>query len=142
LPTFEKQNNLEQVSFSQRQTMAAFTCLSRPGGSSVVGAKRWTIAFIPVTQSLPVMETVVLRILLLIVLFILLTGDYTELFNQILQQGTKSASTPRDASRRTSKSYDDDDTDVTQIDHSLEMHCESLHIIRYLDNSTFAYLTL
>jgi hypothetical protein len=107
----------------------------------VEGAKRWSIAFIPVRVActrVAVMETALLRILLLIVLFILLTGDYTELFNQILQQGTKSAQTPRDAPRPASKSYHDDDTDVTQTDDSLDIYCESLGIIHYLDNSTFA----
>ncbi|KDR15647.1 hypothetical protein L798_09723 [Zootermopsis nevadensis] len=45
------------------------------------------------------METVVLRVLLLVVLFILLTGDYTSLFNHILQQGDRSVRPPPDVSR-------------------------------------------
>jgi hypothetical protein len=82
--------------------------------------QRRAIAFIPVTQyhARTVMETVVLRVLLLIFLFILLTGDYTTLFNQILQQGAKSVPTPPDVSRT------DDDTDDAQIDDTLDIHCE------------------
>jgi hypothetical protein len=87
------------------------------------------------------METVLLRILLLIVLFILLTGDYTELFNQLLQQDAKSAQAPRDASK-TSKSYPDDAADVTQTDASLDMDCEFLQTIHYLLNNTSAFSNL
>jgi hypothetical protein len=71
------------------------------------------------------METVILRIILLIVLFILLTGDYTALFNQISQQGTKSVPASPDVSRTASKPYsEDDDTDGTHIDDDLDTQCE------------------
>jgi Flp pilus assembly protein TadG len=106
----------------------------------VEGAKRCSIAYIPVRVAptrVAVMETALIRILLLVVLFILRTGDYTELFNQILQLGTTTSETPRGASRTASKSYNDDDTDVTHIDDSLDIYCESLQTIHYMDISIF-----
>jgi hypothetical protein len=68
------------------------------------------------------MEILIFRILLLVVLFIMLTGDYTTFFSHILQRGT--ASTHRDPSRTTSKSYDDEDADGTQLEDALELYCE------------------
>jgi CBS-domain-containing membrane protein len=97
------------------------------------------------SERVTVMETVLLRILLLIVLFILLTGDYTELFNQILQQGPKSTQASRDATRTKSKSYpadDDDDADVTQMDDSLDIDCEFLQILHHKYNNVFIYPNL
>lgn len=70
------------------------------------------------------MAILIFRVLLLIVLFILLTGDYTAYFSHILQRGT--AQTHSDAVRKTSKSYDDEDADGRQLEDSLEMYCECL----------------
>jgi hypothetical protein len=147
LSIFEKRNNGEQVSFSQgdvkRKTAADngsfHLLLSRPVAQWRGKALQYCVY---TSKRVTVMETVLLRVLLLIVLFILLTGDYTEIFNQILQQGTKSAQAPRDASRTTTKSYPDDDADVTQIDGSLEIQCEFLQTIHYLHNSTLACLNI
>ncbi|XP_069680270.1 uncharacterized protein geko [Periplaneta americana] len=82
------------------------------------------------------METVILRILLLVILFFLLTGDYTALFNQILQQGSKSVPAPRDA-RTTSKKYEDDDADNSHIDDALEMYSATSrsHLMATIKNS-------
>jgi hypothetical protein len=64
------------------------------------------------------METVVVRVLLLLALFILLTGDYASLFNLIFQQGANSVPATTDVSRT------DDDTDGAQIVGALDIHCE------------------
>jgi hypothetical protein len=68
------------------------------------------------------MEVLIFRILLLVILFILLTGDYTTFFSYFIQRDT--APTHRDASRTTSKSHDDDHTDGTQIEDALDLYCE------------------
>jgi hypothetical protein len=73
------------------------------------------------------METVILRVLLLIVLFVLLTGDYTTFFNQILPQSAKSVPTTRDASKTATKSYDEDGA---QLNDALDIYCE----YSYLNN--------
>jgi len=71
------------------------------------------------------MEILIFRIFLLVVLFIMLTADYTTFFSHILHLGT--APTHRDPSRTTSKSYDDEDVDGTQLEDALELYCECLH---------------
>jgi hypothetical protein len=71
------------------------------------------------------MEILVFRALLLIVLFVLLTGDYTTYFSHIIQPGREQ--TNGDTSRKASKSYEDDeDADGKQIEDTLEMYCEYL----------------
>jgi hypothetical protein len=65
------------------------------------------------------MEILIFRILLLVILFILLTGDYTTFFSHILPRGT--APTHRDASRTTSN---DEDADGTNFEDALELYCE------------------
>jgi hypothetical protein len=67
------------------------------------------------------MEVVIFRILLLVILFILLTGDYTTYFSHILQQGT--APMHRDVSRTASKSYEED-TDGKKIEDALKPYSE------------------
>jgi hypothetical protein len=105
----------------RRQCQLSLVATSRP--VAVWWGQRCSVAFTPVThwaaKRAAAMEVLIFRILLLVVLFILLTADYTTIFSHILQQGT--ASTHRDASRTTSN---DEDADGTQFKDALELYCE------------------
>lgn len=133
-PTFAKQNNQDYALFlgvvikkkQRRQCQLSLVAASRP--VTAWWEQLCSLALTPVThwsaKWATTMEILIFRVLLLIVLFILLTGDYTVYFSHILQRGT--AQTHRDAARKTSKSYDEEDADGRQIEDTLEMYCECL----------------
>jgi len=108
----------------RRQCQLSLVAASRP--VAVWWGLRCSVAFTPVThwaaKWAAAMEILIFRILLLVVLFIMLTGDYTTFFSHIVQRGT--APTHRDPSRTTSKSSDEEDADDTQLEDALELYCE------------------
>lgn len=72
------------------------------------------------------METVILRIVLLVFLFFLLTGDYTAIFNQLTNRPAPSTSTSREGSRNIPKTYEEDDgEDGSNFGDSLQMYTVS-----------------